>query len=302
MNFQYFFMNRIADRWQSGLNARVRLEGKALALLVAGALLPITGCGSSAAGPAAEEPAGPKEQQQASQPLEVCGLALPCAAPTVSGSHDLYGAMVAGLSPRGALLFEQDQDAGCARCRPAEPLFADLLDEPGAHQGTLAHVYLSLQEVGHVAFEGHGASSPATAWAELHNWSTAALDGARGTGEPPSCELLSAVCASTPAFVESFVGFLEQILFREPLDADPGWQKEHAVKVALAANPPGGLEVIIRFIKTKAAVRARMKAVRDLCSYAAIYDEARAALEWVVDNDPDLADRARSCLEPATDR
>jgi hypothetical protein len=300
MNLQYFFMIEFAGRVESGLNAGVQRTSRTTILLVATIGLSVTSCGGSTAIPAAGEPPAPETDEQLLAPDQVCGLTLPCREPTVGHSHDLYGAMVAGLSPYGELLFEQDQTAGCARCLAPESLFAELLDEPDANKGALAHVYLSLKEVGHAAFEGRSESSPDTGWSYLHEWTGGVLHRARTTGDPPPCGLLSAHCASTPRFIAGYVGFLEQILFREPLDADPGYQKEHAVKVALAANPPGGLEVIVGFIKTRAEVRARMKAVRDICGYAEIYDEAREVLEWVVANDPDLAERARYCLERPT--
>jgi len=254
----------------------------------------LIGCGGSTAGgdaagpPAAETPAPPR-------PEEVCGLTLPCSAPTVDNPHDLYGAMVVAFSKHGALLVNEGSNPGCIACADPHEFFGVLLDDPRGHQGALAHVYLSLADVARSRSADAPPPSPATVWIDLHDRIATDLEAATGSGEPIACGLLTAYCASTPAFVDGFAAFLEQILFREPLDDDPGFQKEHAVKLALAANPPGGLEVIVRFIKTKAEVRARMKAVRDICAYVPHYPEAAAAIEWVIENDPDLAERARAC-------
>jgi hypothetical protein len=263
----------------------------------------LSGCGGSAAGPATTEIAAEGKPETDSPPGEqICGLALPCSSPEIDNPHDLYGAMVVAFSEHGALLVSEGSSPGCVTCADPRAFFDALLDDPRGNQGALAHVYLSLAEVARARATAGTPPSPATVWSDLHDQITADLESATGSSEPTTCGLLTAYCASTPLFVDGFATFLERLLFREPLDEDPGFQKEHAVKLALAANPPGGLEVIIRFIESGAAVRARMKAVRDICAYVPHYQEARAALEWVIDNDAKLADRARACLFKLRDR
>jgi len=257
----------------------------------------LSSCGGSAAGPATTEIAAEGEPETRSPSGEqICGLALPCSSPVVGDPHDLYGAMVVAFSEHGALLVADGRAADCVACTDPDAFFDTLLADPAGHQGALAHVYLSLKEAAHEAFAGEQVEPTDSLWAELDDWTASMLQRSRELGEPPPCLLLTAHCTSRPEFIESFVAFLGEVLFREPLNADPGFQKEHAIKLALAANPPGGLEVVIRFVKTKAEVRARAKAVRDLCAYAPHDAEVAEALRWVVRNDEDLVDRARACL------
>jgi hypothetical protein len=264
-------------------------------------LVAVTGCsGSKASAEMAGQAA--TDAPPLSKVEDICGLTLPCAPPEIDGSHDLYGSMVAALSEHGELLVRDGSTAGCVGCADPGVFFDTLLSDPAGHKGALAHVYLSLKEAARYAFEGKEMRATNFLWDDLHVWTGELLDRTRDLGEPPPCVLLTAHCTSRTEFIEAFVTFLDEVLFRDPPDRDPGFQKEHAVKLALAANPPGGLDAIIRFIQTKAEVRARAKAVRDICAYAPHYIEAEEVLKWVVKNDDALADRARACLSELRSR
>jgi len=287
---------------------RVRrlLAGGRLALV-----LVLGGCGgpppasSGADGePAAEEPGEGTAMAAAPSPAEAgpppgtgrCGLRLPCVSPEV-GSHDLYSALKRGLEQRaGLVLSTDDPQAGCFRCVPATELFAALRAEPGSHSGALSHVYLSLRDSADRLFRDRPLDRSDEVWRELHQRCAAQLDELAGGREAPPCGLLTAYCASRPSFMAGLTAHAEQVLFTPPHDADPGHAKEQTVKLVLAIDPPGGLDVIIRFIRSRAHVRARMKAVRDICGYYEREPAARQVVHWVVDHDPVLAERAASCL------
>jgi len=240
--------------------------------------------------------AGGASARRPSKPKQICGLRLPCKGTTVHGSHDLYGALKKGAEQGQPLLLSTSK-RGCLHCEDPARLFDAIAKDPGRNGGVLTHIYFALGEVARRAFARSRPKSIDAVLGTLHSWCDRSLREAREKPEPVGCDLLTAHCASSPGFATAFVAFAAKALWRAPADSDPGFVKERTVKLALFANPPGALPVVIRFIRSKARVRARMKAVRDICGYAAVSVEAKQALQWVQHNDPDLAPRAVKCLK-----
>jgi len=238
-------------------------------------------------------------------PVAICGLSLPCTSVGTPGRDDLYGFMTASAEPNGSRVVVVDDEArGCVSCVAPDTMFAALADDTERAYAVLLHLYVSLVQTAEDAQDARANESPPApveGWDGVRVWTAQAVTAASTSHGGVSCSLLTTWCASSREFADAFVAFAAKVLFRKPLDEDPGAVKEMTVKLALALNPPGMLPVIIRFVRSGAHVSARMKAVRDLCGGIAM-PEVREVLEWVVAEDPWLRDRAAHCLEGAAER
>jgi hypothetical protein len=237
-----------------------------------------------------------REEKGASSKESICGLNLPCAE-AAGGQESLYAAMVESAEVSQSKLLSMDKPrGGCFTCLEPKDVFASEEKDPEAARELLMHVHLSLKAVAGDAFSESKPSSMDSVLGDLGAWSLGALQKAGESKTQVDCALLTAYCASMPGFGEAFVKFASAVLFQEPGDEDPGFVKEATVELALAFNPPGALPVICSFVKSGAKVRARMKAVRDLCAYKD-RKEVMETLQWVIDHDPDLKERAQACFQ-----
>jgi len=278
----------------------MRRRARISVLLGAVSCLAVSGC------PGADNStAGVPAAAGRAPPAAICGLSLPCTSVGPPGRDDYYGHMVAAAEPsRSNMVAIDDEARGCVSCVAPDTMFAALADDPESAHAVLLHLYVSLvqtAEDAQDALANESPPAPVEGWDGVQAWTTRTVTAASASHGGVSCSLLTTWCVSSPEFAYAFVAFAAKVLFREPLDEDPGDMKEMTVKLALALNPPGMLPVIIRFVRSGARVSARMKAVRDLCGGIAM-PEVREVLEWVVAEDPWLRDRAAHCLEGAAER
>jgi len=210
--------------------------------------------------------------------------------------------MVAAAEPFHESVFAiDDATLGCISCVSPKRLFAEVADDPELARAVLLHVYVSLQQTMQDALASSFPPKPDEGWEGIRTWTNRAVTEKAQARGVAKCSLLTTWCASSREFSAAFVFFADKLLFRAPLDDDPGDAKEMTVKLALALDPPGMLPVIFRFIRSGARISARMKAVRDLCGGVA-RPEVRQMLEWVVANDVWLRERASHCLEGTQER
>lgn len=235
----------------------------------------------------------------AGKEARVCGLKLPCTAGGIVHSHDYYAFFRAAASGHGRIIAGQDpSDRGCVRCVNPAKFFGSLVSDPAGRGRALLHIIYAMGGVGRGTIPGGKVPAGTPVWSRVHRWAVRALGEAVRSRRPPSCYLVSTYCASTPAFRKEFRRFLPRILSNPPRDGDPGFAKEWAVKLAVFLDPKGSFPALLRFVKSGARVRARMKAVRDLCAHVGL-PKVRRLLEWVGDHDPALRVRAQKCLRGA---
>ena len=228
--------------------------------------------------------------------VRVCGLKLPCTVGGVVHRHDYYSFFKGRAARYGRLVVRPDPtDRGCVSCVKPSDFFRSLIADPAGRGRALMHVIYAVGGVGRRTVVRKRPTFDDRAWRQVHRWTTKALREAARKGVAVSCHLLSAHCASTPEFRAAFRRFLPRILTNPPRDGDPGFAKEFAVKLAVFLDPRGSFPALNRFIKSGARVRARMKAVRDLCVHVR-NAKARKLLKWVVARDSGLRRRAQKCL------
>ena len=246
--------------------------------------LAILGAGCSGM-PVRVAPAGLKA------PKEICGLPLPCLR-TVVRSHDYHGMFKASAERyRRLMVGFPSSRKGCFVCPAPQVFFRSLLADPSTNGKGLMHILFALSAVRLPRKTGSGDSG----FSVIHRVARRSIRRAQKSGQPVSCSIVTAFCVTRPAFAAAFRWFLPEILMRRPPDSDPGYAKEFAVRLAFGLDLPGTLPTIERFIRSRARVRARMKAVRGLC-WRASKPAVRRILRWVVRYDPDLRHRAAKCL------
>lgn len=228
--------------------------------------------------------------------VRVCGVKLPCTVGGVVHRHDYHSFFRARTAGYGRIIVNPDPtDRGCVRCVNPSKFFRSLLSDPAGRGRALLHIIYAVAGAGRRSAIRTRPTFDTRAWSRVYQRTGKTLREAARKGLPVSCHLLSAHCASTPGFRAAFRRFLPRILMNPPRHGDPGFAKEFSVKLAVFLDPKGSFPALSRFIRSGARVRARMKAVRDLCTYVG-HPKVSKLLRWVEARDPGLRRRAQKCL------
>jgi hypothetical protein len=190
------------------------------------------------------------------------------------------------------------------QCADPAALFSSK-DDP-RQQGQRLMALVGLLHWDHLELPGADVSRPLRRlpdWAKIRAAILADIRQWTKQGQRIPASFLAVLCFTSPPYAAAFGPYAEAVLTRptppgarHAAELDPGFVKQAAVHLVVAAPEQRTLTTLLRFVRSGQRVGARMKAVRDLCAAAAL-PEVRATLDWVLTSDSELRNRVVRCRE-----